>query len=148
MVETGSPEETMGLGRSIGGRLKEGDVVLLIGELGSGKTCFTKGVAQGMGLDDPGIVTSPTFVLMNSYPTRIPLRHYDLYRVEGGELTALGFWDLRDSSVSVIEWGEKVDPGLLGDHLKIRFEITGETARKVDLRACGERIQARELERI
>jgi tRNA threonylcarbamoyladenosine biosynthesis protein TsaE len=133
VIETASPEETLSLGRALGGRLSAGDVVVLQGELGAGKTCLTKGIALGLGLDDPGVVTSPTFVLMNSYPTRIPLRHYDLYRIEGDQLPSLGFWDLRDSSVSVVEWGDKADPGLFGRHTRIRIEITGESSRRLFL---------------
>ena len=137
VLNSGSPEETISIGRALGGRLRAGDVVCLVGGLGSGKTWFTKGIALGLGLSDPGVVTSPTFVLVNVYPTRIPLRHYDLYRIEGGDLQALSFWDMRETSVSVIEWGDKVDPKLLGPHLRVIFEIMGETRRRLVLRASG-----------
>lgn len=131
VIESNSPEETLALGRALGSRMQPGDVVVLQGELGAGKTCLTKGIALGLGLDDPGVVTSPTFVLMHSYPTRIPLRHYDLYRIEGDQLQTLGFWDLRDSSVSVVEWGDKADSSLFGRHYRIRIEITGESSRRL-----------------
>ncbi len=133
VIETRSPEETIQLGRALGRRMRAGDVVILQGELGAGKTCLTKGIALGLGLDDPGIVTSPTFILMNNYPTHIPLRHYDLYRIDGDQLPSLGFWDLRESSVSIVEWGERVDPGLLGRHYRVRFEITGEASRRLHI---------------
>lgn len=131
VIETASPEETLALGMALGSRLDAGDVLVLQGELGAGKTCLTKGIALGLGLNDPGVVTSPTFVLMNIYPTRIPLRHYDLYRIDGDQLQSLGFWDLRDSSVSVVEWGDKADSSLLGRHYRIRIEITGESSRRL-----------------
>lgn len=148
MKETTSAEETRGLARRLGEELRPGDVLVLEGELGSGKTCFTKGLAVGLGLDGPEGVTSPTFVLMNRYPTRVPLFHYDLYRVGGGELQTLGFWDHRDEGVSVIEWGEKASPEQIGPHLRIRFEITGETRRKLHFEPVGDWAAPRRLERI
>lgn len=148
VIETGSAQETQELARKLGERLRAGDVLVLEGELGAGKTCFTKGLALGLGLESPDLVTSPTFVLMNRYPTRIPLNHYDLYRVEGRELQALGFWDHRESGVSVIEWGEKVPHELLGPHLRIRFEITGETRRKLSFRPSGAWEEPERVEKI
>jgi tRNA threonylcarbamoyladenosine biosynthesis protein TsaE len=128
-------EETRELGRRIGAAAGPGTVLSLVGDLGAGKTQFVKGLAVGAGLDDPDVVTSPTFVLMNSYPGRAPIRHYDLYRIDGRELPSLGFTDFRDDSVIVIEWGEKAPD--LGDHLRVTFEVTGETTRRIEFDARG-----------
>lgn len=135
MIESRSVQETRELGRRIGAAACPGTVLALVGELGAGKTQFTKGVATGLGLPDPDVVTSPTFVLMNSYDARVPIKHYDLYRIEGRELGALGFDDYRDSSVILLEWGEKAPD--LGDHVRVEFEIAGESARRITFRASG-----------
>ncbi len=139
MVDTRSVEETIEWGRKLGTLLVPGDVVILIGDLGAGKTHFTRGVAIGLGVQDPYIVTSPTFILMNQYQGRCPIRHYDLYRIEGRELYSLGFQDLREDGVSIIEWGEKADPALLKDHLRIEFSITGENSRQIEFKGVGAR---------
>lgn len=138
-VVTRNVNETFDLGRSLGSLLRAGDVLGLGGELGAGKTYFTKGIAVGLGLSDPHVVTSPTFVLLNTYPTRIPLRHYDLYRVEGGELETFGFSDFRDSSVSVVEWADKTDPKLLGNHLRVEFQTADENSRVLSFQPVGDR---------
>lgn len=136
VVDCSSPEETVALGRRLGAVLKAGDVVSLSGDLGAGKTHFTKGVAAGLGKTDPSVVTSPTFVLMNSYDGRVPLRHYDLYRLEGGEMESLGFHDLRPTSAIVVEWGEKAGEAL-GDRLEVHFEVSGPTTRRIAFRPVG-----------
>lgn len=140
-VVTRNVNQTFELGRSLGLLLRPGDVLGLVGELGAGKTYFTKGVAAGLGLPDPRLVTSPTFVLLNTYPTRIPLKHYDLYRVEGSELETFGFSDFRDSSVSVVEWADKTDHALLGSHLRVQLQTADENSRIVSFQAFGERPQ-------
>jgi tRNA threonylcarbamoyladenosine biosynthesis protein TsaE len=142
-----SAEETLEIGRALGQALAPGDVVGLTGELGAGKTVLTRGIALGLGVREPYIVTSPTFVLMNTYTGRCPIRHFDLYRVEGSELISLGFSDLREDSVSVIEWAEKADPALLGDHVQVEMSHRGENARKLEFTALGSR-SARLLESV
>lgn len=127
------------MGQTLGKQLEAGDVVVLVGELGAGKTHFTRGLAMGLGVSDPYLVTSPTFVLMNQYQGRCVIRHYDLYRIEGSDLYSLGFQDLRESGVSILEWGEKADPALLKDHLRIEFSITGENSRQMAFKGVGER---------
>lgn len=134
-VDTSSAQETRELGRRLGAAAGPGTVFALVGDLGAGKTQFTKGVATGLGVADPDLVTSPTFVLMNSYDARVPIKHYDLYRIEGRELGALGFDDYRDASVILLEWGEKAHD--LGDHVRVEFEIAGESKRRLTFRASG-----------
>ena len=134
-VKSDSVERTRELGALLGRNARPGTVLLLVGQLGSGKTQFAKGVACGLGVEDSRTVTSPTFVLMNRYQGRIPIHHYDLYRVEGVEIDALGFSDFRDDSVSLVEWGEKV--GTVGDHVRVEFRVAGETGRILRFRANG-----------
>lgn len=107
---TNSVEETLWVAREFSKQLKAGDIVALSGDLGSGKTTFIKGLALGLGLADPDLVKSPTFVLMHCYPTRIPLYHFDLYRLNTAEeLQAIGFEDfLYDATaISCVEWADK-----------------------------------------
>ncbi|HKS15906.1 MAG TPA: tRNA (adenosine(37)-N6)-threonylcarbamoyltransferase complex ATPase subunit type 1 TsaE, partial [Planctomycetota bacterium] len=87
------------------------------------------------------LVTSPTFVLMNSYAGRFPVRHYDLYRLESPDLEALGYLDLLASSVTVVEWSDKAGD-LLGDRLEVRIESTGATTREIQACATGPRGRA------
>ncbi|HVR84961.1 MAG TPA: tRNA (adenosine(37)-N6)-threonylcarbamoyltransferase complex ATPase subunit type 1 TsaE [Planctomycetota bacterium] len=131
------PEETRALGRRLGGLARPGTLLALVGDLGAGKTLFTQGVAAGLGID-PKLVTSPTFVLLNLLQGRLPLAHFDLYRLDLVDLPSLGFYDVRDSGVVVVEWADKVDESLLGDHLRIVFEHAGETSRRLMFHARGE----------
>ena len=130
-----SVERTRELGSLLGKKSHPGTVVVLVGDLGAGKTQFAKGVAHGLGVEDSRVVTSPTFVLMNQYEGKIPIQHYDLYRVEGVEIDALGFSDFRDSSVSLIEWGDKV--GDVGDHIRVEFRVEDDTTRWLKFSARG-----------
>jgi len=132
-----SAAETFALGKRVGELCKPGTVLALVGDLGSGKTQFTKGVAAGLGID-PKTVTSPTFVLMNLLPGRLPLAHFDLYRLDQVDLASLGFQDVREGGVVVLEWADKVDGKLLGDHVRVDFEHSGETSRRLMFQGRGE----------
>ena len=136
VVESGSEEETAALGRRVGAACGPGTLLALIGDLGAGKTRFVKGVAGGLGIEE-GTVTSPTFVLMNLYPGKVSVAHLDLYRLDSVDLPSLGFYDVREGSVVLVEWAEKVEEGLLGDHIRISFEVTGENGRRLMFRARG-----------
>lgn len=104
---TTSAAETERAGTRFGERLRPGDVVLLTGELGAGKTTFVRGVAQGTG--STADVASPTFQLVRVYPGRVQLAHVDLYRVENSaELLDLGLDELAESGAVVVEWGERL----------------------------------------
>ena len=113
-------------------------LLALIGDLGAGKTRFVKGLAAGLGIAEDR-VTSPTFVLMNLYEGRVRLAHFDLYRLESVDLPSLGYYDVRDEGVVVVEWADKVDEKLLGDHVRIEFSLTGEASRRLMLHARGDR---------
>jgi tRNA threonylcarbamoyladenosine biosynthesis protein TsaE len=105
-----SPAETEAAGKRFGARLRKGDLVLLVGELGAGKTTFVRGVARGTGSTAP--VASPTFQLVRVYPGRVQLAHVDLYRVDNpSELRDLGLDELLDQGAVVVEWGDRLDGG-------------------------------------
>lgn len=131
---TTSPEGTEEAGRRLGERLRIGDVLLLSGELGSGKTTFVRGVARGAG--STAHVASPTFQLIRVYPGRVQLAHVDLYRIENpSELDGLGLEELAEQGAVVVEWGDRLDvPGAA----LIEFEHLGSDSRiirvKRDLR--------------
>lgn len=134
-------EQTRRLGAHLGVLLKPGDVVLLEGEFGSGKTTFVQGVARGLGVDSR-YVGSPTFTLINEYRgNRHRLYHVDLYRLEGEEQVAtLGLDDYFDGSgIVAIEWPEGATPWLPPDRLLVRFGYLSDTKRTVRLYAAGRR---------
>ncbi len=136
---TSSPEETAAIGRRIGEACGPGTLLALVGDLGAGKTRFVKGLAAGLGAAREEEVTSPTFVLMNLHRGRLALAHFDLYRLETVDLAALGFHDFRQDGVIAVEWAEKVDAALLGDHVRVSFEVAGETSRRLMFQARGVR---------
>jgi tRNA threonylcarbamoyladenosine biosynthesis protein TsaE len=105
-----SPEETMKIGRQIAPSLPIPGVVLLRGNLGSGKTTLTRGIAQGLGLSDPSLVNSPSFTLVNIYQGICPIYHVDLYRLDGArDLYSIGLDDfLGKTGVTIVEWSEKL----------------------------------------
>jgi tRNA threonylcarbamoyladenosine biosynthesis protein TsaE len=105
---THSPAETEAFGERFGKRLRAGDMVLLTGELGAGKTTFVRGVARGTASVAP--VASPTFQLVRVYPGKVQLAHIDLYRIERpSELADLGLDELLDQGAVVVEWGDRLD---------------------------------------
>jgi tRNA threonylcarbamoyladenosine biosynthesis protein TsaE len=97
-----------------------GDLLLLVGDLGAGKTAFTQGFAGGLGIDEP--ITSPTFTLARSYKGRMVLNHLDVYRLENvQEAEDLGLGELLEGGVTLIEWGDTIAPVLPPDYLELRF---------------------------
>ena len=113
-ISTGSPEQTREIGRAIGEKSLAGDILLLTGELGAGKTCFIQGLAEGLGV--PGYVRSPTFVLTHQYSGRLTLFHLDLYRIDGPlEAWSLGLEEqLFGGGVCAVEWADRA-PELFPD---------------------------------
>ena len=138
-VVTHSPRETQRLGRHLGELAEPGDLYLLTGPLGAGKTTLIQGIAEGLGVPDP--VRSPTFVLMARYRGRFPLYHLDLYRVEDlAEVLDLGLEEyLEGDGLLVVEWADRAREVFPADHLHIALEPTGEQERRLTLRAEGER---------
>jgi tRNA threonylcarbamoyladenosine biosynthesis protein TsaE len=144
-----SAEETRDLGARIGRLLFPGDVVLLGGDLGAGKTTFTQGVARSLGVTEP--VTSPTFVLLRSYDgLRMRLLHVDVYRLEHlHEIVDLGLPEmLEEGATAVVEWGELAAPVFLPDYLQVRIDFAegDDDRRTLVLRSIGARWCARHAE--
>ena len=134
MIESRSPEETHAVGVRLAERLGPGDVVALTGELGAGKTCFTQGLARGLGVT--GRVVSPTFVLVNEYRGRLPVHHVDAYRTESlTELLDLGLDELfSGDGVTVVEWADKLLPLLPARTIHVHIEGVGDEPRIVTIR--------------
>jgi len=132
-------EDTINLGVVIGRNLREGDVVALIGDLGSGKTCIAGGIARGLGVSGDFCVTSPTFTLVNEYSGRIPLYHLDLYRLSGSEdLEDLGYEEYFFSKgAAVVEWAEKIDNIIPSDSIFIHLKHHDERKRKITISCTG-----------
>ena len=131
LYRTKSARETVFLGQKLGRCLRKGDLIVLGGELGCGKTWFTKGIALGLGVSPHTVVTSPSFALMNEYPGRTVLFHMDVYRLETyGDFLDTGLDECIDGNgVVVVEWGDKF-PEILADcRLSVVFSILGEQSR-------------------
>lgn len=142
VLETSGPEQTGAVGETLGRVVHAGEVLLLQGPLGAGKTRLTQGLAQGLGV--PGAVTSPTFILVNEYRTgRLPLYHIDLYRIERvAEAIALGLDEyFFGPGVSVVEWADRAPAAMPEDYLLIELAyVPGqESGRRLRLTAQGER---------
>jgi tRNA threonylcarbamoyladenosine biosynthesis protein TsaE len=120
---TASAAETRALGTRLGDALRPGDVIVLAGDLGAGKTTFVQGIATALGVEDR--VTSPTFTIVHEYNGRLPLVHVDVYRLDRlGELYDLGLEDIADGAgAMVIEWGDIVAQALPTDRLVVRLEL-------------------------
>lgn len=122
----------MAVGRRLAGLLWAGDVVLVEGELGVGKTTFVAGVAEGLGVEEP--ITSPTFILMRTYPGLMPLTHADVYRVESlAEIEDLELTEASRDGVLVVEWGTAVEQWMPPDHLVVRIVLGEDQVRTIQL---------------
>jgi tRNA threonylcarbamoyladenosine biosynthesis protein TsaE len=126
-------------GEALAQFVRAGDVVLLSGDLGAGKTQLTKGLGVGLGVTEP--VTSPTFNIMLIHQGRIPLYHFDLYRLEHAhQLEDLDYWaTLEADGVSVVEWGDRFSEALPADGIDVRITIEGDDVRAIEVIVLGER---------
>jgi tRNA threonylcarbamoyladenosine biosynthesis protein TsaE len=131
------PGDTADLGARLAALLRPGDVVVLSGPLGAGKTLFTSGIAAGLGVEEP--VISPTFILTREYSSGfLPLIHADIYRLSTrNEFDDLDLLSQSSQGVLVIEWGDVVEPILPPDHLRVNFEVDDEEARSITLVPFG-----------
>ena len=148
-IITHSADETVELGKKIGRNLHGGEIICLVGNLGTGKTHLIKGIAIGLGEDESGQVNSPTFALVNEYTgpdIRLDVYHIDAYRLDSlAEFEMLGFDDMcYERSVVLIEWADKVEP-VLRDLNCIEAKLThvSETERKIELHNITEELAAR-----
>ena len=138
-----SRERTLEAGRLIGEILVRGDIVALIGELGSGKTCLTQGMAKGLGVADNVPVVSPTFTLINEYPGKIPLFHLDVYRLSGArDLEDMGYEEyFYGGGIIVIEWAEKIRDILPEKTLFVSMRYVDENTREMIVEGPGDKIR-------
>jgi tRNA threonylcarbamoyladenosine biosynthesis protein TsaE len=137
VVSLQSRGDTRRLGRRLAACLRAGDLVLLEGELGAGKTFLARAIARGLGVPPAVRVTSPTFDLVHELPARVPLLHVDLYRLDdAGALRELGLADrIGADAVVLVEWGERYAHALGAGGLRIALELAGEQARRCVLTA-------------
>jgi tRNA threonylcarbamoyladenosine biosynthesis protein TsaE len=133
-------------GRRLGTLLFPGAVVALIGPLGAGKTYLVRAMAEGLGIADSRLVNSPTFVLVQEYAARLPIYHFDTYRLR----TPAEFFDLgvheyfEGDGVCFVEWADRVESYLPDEHLRINLEVTGETSRRATIDGRGSRYRSLE----
>jgi tRNA threonylcarbamoyladenosine biosynthesis protein TsaE len=143
-LELKSHDDTGRLGRHLADVLFPGAVVALIGPLGAGKTHLVRAIAEGLGVTNRRVVNSPTFVLIQEYRARLPIYHFDAYRLH----TAAEFADLgaheyfEGDGVCFVEWADRVKDCLPAEHLRIRLEVTGETSRRVLAEGFGQNYEA------
>lgn len=131
-IESSSPGQTARIGESIGRLLVPGSAVSLEGGLGAGKTCLAGGILRGLGID--AVALSPTFILVEEYRGgRFPVLHFDLYRLEElGEAERIGLLDAVDgTNVVIVEWGDRLPPGVLAFDVRISIAVTGERSRRI-----------------
>ena len=137
--QTDDEEGTRAAGRALAPMLEAGDVVALCGDLGAGKTAFVRGVAEGLGFDDP--VTSPTFNMLVVHEGPLDLNHFDLYRLErASQLDDIDFWGVIEAGgVSFVEWGDRFPESLPPEYLEIAIVFLDEDTREFRVRPIGER---------
>ena len=148
LAHTKSADDTKEMAAALATVLRPGDLVLLSGELGAGKTTLVQGLGRALGVDEP--MTSPTFTLMRDYDARIPLVHVDVYRLDHlQEVLDLGIAELiDDEAVALIEWGDLAEPVLPADFCEVRLSYTDtegdeDDARDISIRLVGSRWAAR-----
>ena len=135
-VVTASEAETEAVAAELAASMRGGEVVLLSGELGAGKTAFVRGLARGLG-GDPQQVASPTFVMLTCYPGRLVLHHADLYRIAPGDELELGLEELPGDGVLAIEWAERLSRISWPRALRVALEHAGGDRRRVRIEAAG-----------
>ena len=131
-----SIDETVALGAQLAKKLRRGDIVALIGDLGAGKTVFTKGIAKGLGVKNVRYVNSPTFVIIKEHKGKVPLYHLDLYRLDHSSvIDAENFEEyFYGRGVTVIEWADKIRRLLPKKYVEVRLSVAGELKRKITIR--------------
>jgi len=130
---TKSKDETIKLGERIGKTLKPGSFIALIGELGSGKTTFVKGIAKGLGVKNSRYVNSPSFVIIKEYKGKILLYHFDVYRLDSADDVAFIGADeyFYGSGICVVEWADKIKKLLPKQRIEVKIEILKNNSRKI-----------------
>jgi len=143
VISSNTVSETIRIGKRIGAFLQPGDVVALVGDLGTGKTHLIKGLAAGVGVKKTAYLASPSFTLINEYPGKIPFCHLDLYRLETEEETRdTGVEEiLQGGGVTAIEWADKIPSLLPRELLWIHLRAVGENRRSVEITGKGIRYE-------
>lgn len=141
-ITSHTPQETERIGSLLGEMLTRGDIIALAGELGTGKTTFVRGMAQGMGIEGKE-VASPSFTLVNEYEGPLPLFHLDLYRLEDEqELLGIDYDEyIRGDGVTVIEWADRIPQAVPRESLWIRLRYLGAELREIMFQAQGDRYE-------
>jgi tRNA threonylcarbamoyladenosine biosynthesis protein TsaE len=136
-----SERQTKAWGNSLGKLLQGGEIIGLVGELGTGKTSFVRGLAEGLDVGPQAWIRSPTFTLINEYHGRLPVYHIDLYRIENAnELDSLNLREyLYSGGVSIIEWFERLPPNEVDEFLEVKFVHAGQSRRELTFISRGER---------
>jgi tRNA threonylcarbamoyladenosine biosynthesis protein TsaE len=146
MITVNNVQEMKALGVRLASQLKAGDLVLLSGPLGAGKTALTQGIGQALGIEN---ITSPTFVISRIHNGKIPLVHVDAYRLQGEAIAIFDDLDLESylpTSVTVVEWGEGLADRLAEDYLEVKIEFgEGENQRHVSIHKHGYRFESLKL---
>uniref|UniRef100_A0A7V5XG70 tRNA threonylcarbamoyladenosine biosynthesis protein TsaE n=1 Tax=Thermodesulfobacterium geofontis TaxID=1295609 RepID=A0A7V5XG70_9BACT len=133
-----SEEETIKFGKKLGSLLKAGDLILLYGDLGSGKTTFVKGLAESLEVNPDLYITSPSFSIINVYEGKYTIYHVDLYRLDTLEVEDLGLWEYLNDGVVVIEWADRLKITLKEDYIEVFFEFLNHLKRKITFVGYGE----------
>jgi tRNA threonylcarbamoyladenosine biosynthesis protein TsaE len=136
-------KETIRFGAQLGALVEKGDIVALTGQLGAGKTTFIKGIAKGVGVKDPQHVNSPSFVILKEHRGRIPLYHFDVYRLDDPQdMDTVGYKDFfYGDGASVIEWADKIRELLPHEYLDIELTVEGKGSRRMSIVARGKRYE-------
>ena len=142
-VFTSSSPQTKSLGKRLGKLLKGGEILGLVGELGTGKTCFVRGLAEGLQVGHEAWIRSPTFTLINEYQGRLPVYHIDLYRLaDRQEMEGLGLRDyLYSDGVCLIEWFDHLPANEAEEYLELKLEYADGDRRRLTFAAHGERYE-------
>lgn len=142
-LQTGSPSDTIRLGKQIGRLLQRGDVVALVGELGAGKTRLISGLAQGAGVQKSDYVSSPSFTLINEYRGKIPFYHIDLYRLEKEQdAEELGLEEyFYGDGITALEWADRIPSLLPIGVLLIHIRYSGKKTRTIEITSQGQRYE-------
>lgn len=141
ILESRSPAQTRRFGHHLASTLVDSMVVALVGDLGSGKTCLAKGIAEGLGVEDE--VVSPTFILVSEYEGRRPLLHADVYRLEEEELESIGLEEQLETwpGLALVEWADRFEELVPTDHIRITLEDLGGSLRRISVQGQGGRSQ-------
>lgn len=141
LIQTNSEIETQKWGERLGAQLQAGDIVALVGDLGAGKTTFVKGLARGLGVDAP--VTSPTFALVNEYQGRLPVYHFDVYRLDDpSQLEDIGYEEyFFGDGITVVEWADMIPQYLPEEVVQVRICKLDGSRRTIEIKGYADIVE-------